>query len=886
MSDPKEIKLSIFKPLDEYFQILCLECPSGDFASGCSKDLMRLLTNECDSAVSDKPNEFSTNFLEALEQFAFNLKTADQPLSKVTIKGTLFKDLLDVFRKYADDLDPNNKTKKLENLTIGELPGYNVIEFAKRMNERVKNDNECTKVGFKMEDKISNDSIIKETYLTLLQSSFDLSAHSSSENLLTRVKQLFNSWLEVSFDNIYSSSTNYFNNTFLNEIYDSTFPNCYINPCHKRLMETYFEVINGSDAVAWSSFWGNAGPGNWGKLKENESKKAKYVNYRLNVIVVKHKGVKITPDTTGFPYPKTPKDKTETEFDENIAKIAFAFPEKIRNDFNRLIIKGHSTFMSKFGATSYSYAGTKCSTYKIPDIKSVLDFFSNSILSVSRGKKQSEPYIKDVEDKAPYNDSDVALTPYTIADLDSYIINYKDTWAADLRGRLWKRTKNPDGTYSKWEEYTNDKLEEDAKLFKEGADKTCGHLCIFSDPVKCNKFFEDMMKGSTYSMDELSTEINSSQFVRSYQALKDNIIQVNPVFVINTLRMFNFQKYTKLNDDGTKTIKIETFTRWWNRVGKELKLDAKGDYPTEPGSVFPGVHPQPDLTPPNPPANLELFFKLLISYINNNEYVLNPQSRELINRLPFTTIDGNLSEKQPEYFYFKDGTKIKNGAYKKDSDKASEESLGNLMEEMKKNSNPWNPVNMGLPENRSYLNYLLGLMVGVTPYGQMRISRDPSFSTGYGFLGGGGEPSDLPTILDMPYTKQLEQIKLMKPCTSSAVSTLIDGMRSLKNSGKELDRSNKYYADLIDNIGKLMDSENKTYGYLKLLSDYVKVINVLSDKTIDNKVVEDTMLKAITEYNSSSEKLSRYADSATRRLSDVFDRHDRPSSYYSSLGGR
>ncbi len=894
MSEPKEIKLSIFEPLNEYFQLLCLACPTADFVTGCNgnKDLMKLLTNECDSkGKTDKPYEISENFLQALEQFAVNLKTADKPLSKITIKGTLYKDFIAAFEEYKSKF-PDTKTKSINDITLGELTGYDVNEIAKIIENKVNNDAECKKVKFSLSNKISLNPDVPTTYLDKLKVFLDISGVDVNAKLMEFVKERFNGWLTESFDTIYGSSNKYFTNVFLKEIYEcGSFPNCYVNPCQKKLMENYFEIIgSGNNIVNWKSFWGNADSSDWGTLLKNKSPggPSPYVNYRLNVIVV-NRYAKVDGSKTSYPLAKTLKDKSRTEFDENIAKIAFAFPDNVRNDFNKLLISGNPGFTSSYSSKSYSYAGTKCSTYKIPDLKNTLDFFSREILNASRGKRIEDKWVPDVPDVEPYSDSDADQTPYLIEELDSYIVNYKDTWAADLSGRLWKRTKEKDGSFSKWTEYTDSDLESDVKLVREGADETCGHLCIFDDSSKCNKFFEDMMKGFSYSMDQLAVEINSAKFVRSYQKLKDNIVNVNPVFVIGTLRMFQFQKYTKLNDDGTKTIKIESFTRWWNRVGKELKLDVKGDDVYTKGmplDKFPGVHKQDGLLP-NPPANLELFFKLLISYINNNEYVLNPQSKELVNRLPFTTVDRNLSEPQPEFFIL-NGEQVRNPAYDKETDENSVESLGNLMEEMKKNSSPWNPVDMGSYENRSNLVTLLGMMVGVTQGGNIRLGKAHPFSTGYGYssFAGGSGSVDFSNFIDADSSEQAKVLKALKPCSQSALKTFLDGVKSLEEHGKKLDVNNKYYIDLVRGLNELANSENQVYADLKLLADYVFVIGHLKEKTIDDKVVAETMNDAVEEYKRSSNILAHKADSASSLLMNVFDKSLGSSSYYSKLGGR
>ncbi len=217
MSEPKEIKLSIFEPLNEYFQLLCLECPSGDFVSGCNKDLMKLLTYECDPnrTSADKSSEISKNFLEALEQFAFNLKTADKPLSKITIKGALYKVFEKVFQKYAEDSNPANKSKSFSDLTVGDIPSYDLDKIAKSISDEVKKDSECKKVGFTMENGVT-ETQPSETYLFKFKTKFnELTRATSTDILMTKLRELFNGWLTESFDDVYGESNTYFNYIFL-----------------------------------------------------------------------------------------------------------------------------------------------------------------------------------------------------------------------------------------------------------------------------------------------------------------------------------------------------------------------------------------------------------------------------------------------------------------------------------------------------------------------------------------------------------------------------------------------------------------------------------------------------------------------------------------------
>jgi hypothetical protein len=852
MSDSTEIKLSIFTPLDEYFQILCATCGTTDTASGCiDAKLVKLLTNECDSKSVTKDNTISKNFEEALKQFAINLKEADSPISKTTIKGTMF----DIFRS-------------------GLSGSKDVNEAVKKINDLVANNSVCKGI-FKMTDKVSTDSSKPDTYSTVLATV--LSTDEFNKAITgdePSIKALLNKWLQLSFDGIYADSTTWFKDSFLSEVNVAVAGNKQINRCHKQIMETYFQIMGVGD-VTWKTFWGDAAPGNWGTVATKASDYA--TNHRLNIIIVKR----------GTAMEQTLKDKTSTEYNPNIAKISFAFPLQVRDKFNSYLVLPNE----KVSGLKYSYAGTTCSAYKLPNAKGVLEFFKNEIISGrARPRPKGEPYVVDVVDDEPYTDSDVEKTPYKIGDLNKELVNYMDTWAADLNGNLYSRTKGSDGKYSKWEVYTDDKKEADAKLFMEKADETCGHLCIFNDASECNDFFQRMMQGDSYSMDELVKEINKGSFVQSYKKLKENIIKVNPIFVIGTLRMFQFQKHTKLNPDGRKTIKVETFTHWWSRLGSELmKLSTLGDkvYTGETGSTFPGVHKQTGLEP-NPPANLELFFKLLISYINNNEFVINPQTKELINKLGTTSIRPTGTEDQPEFFEYYDESgkliKVKNGAYQ-EYKKPDVESLSGLMKEMQRYSSlGYKPVDMGVAENRLNLSTLLGLMVGVTNGGHIRLSKSPAYSTGLGYITGGA-PS-LADMLSMKDSSELQKIiETLKPCSRNAVETFLNGVKAIERKGKRLDTNSEFYKNIVLKLNELIDSEETVFTNLKILAEYVKVIGALNDNTRDEKVVEQTMKDAIDEYNRTSIKLSRDTDSTTSLLikSLYTDRASGPTEFYSPL---
>ena len=91
----QEIKLSIFDPLNEYFQILCIKCNyKKEYIN--NQDLINLLTNKCDKDNKDNDNKDNNNniskhFLDALEQFAKNLKVVTyRRIEKIEAGNRLF----------------------------------------------------------------------------------------------------------------------------------------------------------------------------------------------------------------------------------------------------------------------------------------------------------------------------------------------------------------------------------------------------------------------------------------------------------------------------------------------------------------------------------------------------------------------------------------------------------------------------------------------------------------------------------------------------------------------------------------------------------------------------------------------------------------------------
>ena len=403
-----------------------------------------------------------------------------------------------------------------------------------------------------------------------------------------------------SFD-LYNESIKYFKEKFLNVIFQNNFPHCFVNKCHKMLMENYFEIIdNLGNIIQWTTFWGDATPTNWGILKNND--KTYEPKYRLNIIVV-DKNLK-----------PLSKNKLNIEYKNLTAKIVYIFPIKVREDFNKYLIFNNNSSTRINSDTTYNIFQT-CNPEQYIKILA----FKNDILADNYYLVEDvEQPIEDLEELAEDSDKD---------DLEVFNeeINQKKKWATDLNNNLWKQKLYiHDKNFSfKWTKYSTEKIITDANLFENN--DFCGHLYLFKNKDKCVEFFKYMVDNKGYTPYGLIILINDPEFVCNSEELQKNIDNVNPIYVIGTLRIFGFKKYLKHCNDGTKIIKFESYNNWWTRKSVELEK-AKNEYNLSYNLV--------------PTKNFKLFFNLLILYINNNEFVFNPQKNEFFNNLVSTKNDG------------------------------------------------------------------------------------------------------------------------------------------------------------------------------------------------------------------------------------------------------
>lgn len=368
------------------------------------------------------------------------------------------------------------------------------------------------------------------------------------------------------------------------------------------------------------------------------------------------------------------------------------------------------------------------------------------------------------------------------------------------------------------------------------------------------------------NVDEIAKFIDKKSFVDNYNALKDNIVKINPVYVIGTLRAFGFKKWTSgIKPDGGKEVKVESFTNWWKRMGNEL-MSAKVD-PTQTLSDsiknknFPKVHQGENLIP-EPPENLELFLKLLVDYINNNEFVLNPQDKSsVINARPITSLIPELTEEQrkdlysQEFVQDKGGRKFRNTFYKSPMSKRDDETLSSAL---KLSTNIPRLRSSGFKENI----YGLGLL-----YDFLNMMGGSNM-----LVGGGVEPALEKNVLEDILKNSNIDIKNndlnklyseLKPCSRTAIETYRNVKNVLKRRGKNLDDG--LDKSLVELILKLFEAENSLSIQLNLLAKYSRILNSVSEEVAAETITMDSVTEAVQKY----ELLERKKDKKNNRFVEL-----------------
>jgi hypothetical protein len=851
----KKIELSIFNPLSEYFKVMSNAC--GGIAKACSDENFKaIITNKCDVSgnnVSKEQNKPSEKFLNALDLFALNLKTFDYPISTITIKGQLYKIFTEQFKsaKYTGDgtatssfnVNPTDRDT-LTNSLVKAINGSKLLKMGEPFNGVAGGD----------------------TYAQVLRVRFDIDELTDSKNEKKLMDKIFESWLNAVFD-IYGDSKTRFED-FMNDIktqWDKGIKE--FESTHIQAFNLFFEILkNGivQELEGPKGFWNNlvnaldklgTEPRLFNDLKTDT---------RINIKIVDSFDA-----LKGYTKPKLGASSLK-------AGIVFALPRSVQSQFNDKLKANNSAKIGDVDLKKNFYKiKTACikGTYKLDkdQVEKVFKFIKNNGTSSSN---RGEPYVDEVLDETEY--SDASGHSYSFDELKDYLGEYKNAWAKDYKGDLYTRwyynkDEDEDKLGKKWTKYTEKQLEKDIESFKTKSGN-CGHLCIFDDTEKCEQFFKDMTEGKEITYETLAEMVNGNSFKDNYETLKENIVKVNPAFVIGTLKAFKFEKWEQLNRDGTKTIKVESFTRWWGRKGNEFmefptaaKLSAgvkiaKGS----PGYVetHSNLKDGKEQLVPVPPENLELFLKLLVAFINNNKFVLNPQSKNNIiyNILQTTSIDPH-SDENPEFLLIiEDGQskRVPNGAYKPYKSDSTVGSLGSALDQIKKNSR-YAPIDSN-PENRTVLNALLGLSYGWNPYGKLMFSKSLPYSTGLGRIGslsGGAVDID-----DEKAT--VEYRKKLRPCARAAFDGLVIASKSLGKKGKSIKELNEI-KDKIDGLAKL---ENELYETLRVIGKYEKVINSLDDDSTKDVGIAE-MEDEVENYKDIANNVSTRADGITLLVSNL-----------------
>lgn len=864
----KNIQLSIFNPFGEYFKILYNVC-DGKFNADClNKDFLGIITNECDDVSGNtligERTKVSNRFYDALKLFATNLRSFDSPISEITIKGQLRDKFNDAVKsigitdnEFNLEFYTSNTDKKFEqgNKLIQKI----IDEKDNIVNKMVEESKK--KINFDMNENYGLSGTIgpvspSETYKNKLYKNIDINKLKSG-TVKNFVDAIFESWLLDVFS-LYGESNTRFKQ-FVEEIVNeyNKNPGVKIEPAHKAAFDTFFEVKDGISIK--SKFLDDL----MDKLQKGSIPlSSSFDNYRINIKVVDDLNKLANYDK-----------KTQGKYLQ--AGIAYAFPRSVRGDFNKAL--KNKLNKDNFDKELEQSANEK-NFYKIKkacesgayksdekQVKNVMNFIKNGFNPVN------EPYVYDTLDEDPYGNPDGS---FTIEEAEKDILKYKNTWAKDYQENLYTRLDTNNNPTLKWIRYNKERVNEDIRSFKD-KDGNCGHLCIFEDKDKCEDFFNKMIKGESFAFEQLADMLNSNSFKEDYKKLRDNIVKVNPTFVMGTLKAFKFQKYEKLNRrDGTISVQVETFTRWWERNGEKFMNAAttKGIKPV-PDKYHRQLNAEGKPVNPQPPENLELFLKLLVSFINNNEFVINPQSstKILSNRLPTTTVGPNPDLVEPEFFkQIINGKEVKIPNLNYGKDKKSKESSGSLgyaLSLVKKNIDS-RPVNPGLPENRNILQAFTNLVVGIGVNGKFNIGKSFPLTTGigYGYLGGSGDDIDLSTL---GHHSRL------------AYEALTIAKKNLEKHNKHFKED--YYNKTLDAIKVMSEKENELYKKLILISKYEKVINSLDGNDGVREVTEEQMDDAVKEYYSSSQSFNSSSDKIISLIHELSNGRNINKSGYSDI---
>ena len=729
------------------------------------------------------------------------IKILTTTYEKRTIEGKCSDNYVNALKWFANELKKADAPISLYTIK-GKLK--EIFMTSKNPEDIVNNINNSTNLnGFKM----SQDTGEGKTYENVLNELIKSKKYTKNE-------ELFNTWINNAFSS-YTENKKYFEDEIKLNLKN-------LDKCQKRILNEYFQVKVDVDGIYKDITVVDY-------ISEMDNK-YNNKNARLNTIL---------------------KD--------NKAKIVELIPETLRDAFNNFLItplnvKPDFVFKNECYVFEKSSEEPKEEKYKVPkeNVDKVLKWFENISKKINQSQRISaediirmlkQGYIdienKDEPDVKPYEQDGIKL----MFPSDFDVVRYENKWGLGINGELYKKEDGGDGEFKL---YPKAKLEADAESFKEKDGKTtCGHLCIFNNPKECNKFFEKLIKGDELSMNELSETINNADFATNYSALKTNIAEVNPLFVVGTLKLFGFQKYAQIDSAGRKIIKIESFTNWWNRQNKNgLNIKSKDKF---------GSH---DTTNPPAPANVELFFKLLINFINSNEFVLNPRDKKLMTK---SGEKPKVTEypTQSEYVTWTDkkGNKhtYKNVLYKGKTSERERMSLSELSNVMKNNASfTSNSIGTGMSDNVLNLSTLLGLMTHMTATGNFSfLGKAHSSLSGMGNVVGGADMDVGAEGVDIK-----KQVLRPLPCAARAIDIYNQGKTSLKKNNKTFDEDKKIY-EKIEQLGQL---ELDVADDLETLASVVKIVNVLGDNN-DEVLNSDVINNLIEKCGKNAEKCAKKSDS-------------------------
>lgn len=847
--------LKIFENLNEYFKVLDLSCSNLD-ADTCNTEILNtLVTNKCVGGTTISNNNINKEFDDAVMSFAENLKQYDAAMSSVTIRGQLLELLFVTAKEQIFDIvkksDPSitDYTKiNLKNYTSTDVSDKNQLDMIFNFLNKCKDTSNSEKFSNVFNDK---------TFFSRSTDCFkSLVGKKDLDNIEAKLIEMFNVWLYCMFESPYTNKEKY--NEFLVELV-TNYPN--INQVHLKLLTTYFTIKDeNSKDLNWIDVFNECliyrEKNIQGKDLNDLLESSLFKDSRLNVTVVNRDTKKTTKDYAG-------KNLT--------AQIVFTLPKNIRSKFNTYLLtntreKKYSSLKSNFFKDDCKF---KLNKKQIDQIAELLE----------NGTESDIDYIDEVEpDESPVrsNDEDDE-EKYSFDDMNSMIDH--DQWRLDINGKLIKKDKN-----GNFKPYTDNENNEDQEAFKQNTDGTCNHLCIFSDKKNCEEFFQLMLEKKQYGFEKLKKLIQDKDknFIPSLNKLKTNINQVNPRYVIGTLRAFAFEKYHDIDSNGNRYIKIESYANWWNRNKCSIGVRISGKSGSgesgsgEPGSGEPGSGESgsADVYEENP--NLKLFLKLLVSFINNNKFILNPLTNAYCSENNF---DVNTTT---EYFTVQgpNGTekKYRNLSYGLDNSTTTKYT-GPEWRDIFKNSKE--SPKMSFIQKPNEMISIIDLLTynvfaglgGKINYDQFK--RSYRSHEKYPFHTGGSNSYTKPKplskiVMTNENSKELEDYILELPEKSRDIFLAYSKiMLALKAKNLKLD--NGYKKKIYEAFDSLVINELELHNTLLTLGNYIKLNNVVEDDNEDKELVEEEVENKVKDFESKQQTVQKRYNKSHLLLSSLDD---------------